>query len=349
VSKISALDGISARTLIDLRQVYQSFRDADRLMRRSYKGSMRFVERDHGEYLVRIVSRSQTGLGRRSPETEKMLADFTAGKVRTKERLAGLTRALNTQAAMAKAIGLGRVPRTVARVLRALDDADVLGHLRIVGTNALYAYEASAGVQVMADALATGDIDLLLDARRRLRIMVEDENERSILALLRKADDTFDRVQGRTFTVANKDGFQVDLIRAQPKAPWIKQPGEDPLRDGDLIPAPILGLQWLVNVPSLSAIVVDENGYPAPMLVPDPRNWMVHKAWLANQANREPVKKRRDRLQAEVVRDILLNHLTQYPLDEDFLQKLPRPLRAAAVPLLSVASDDEDEVPQPRW
>jgi hypothetical protein len=50
------------------------------------------------------------------------------------------------QAAVNRALGLGRVPLMNARIIRALDKSGLLGAgIRVVGTNAIYAYEAIAG------------------------------------------------------------------------------------------------------------------------------------------------------------------------------------------------------------
>ncbi|WP_376100550.1 GSU2403 family nucleotidyltransferase fold protein [Roseomonas sp. CCTCC AB2023176] len=55
--------------------------------------------------------------------------------------------------------------------MRRLDAVGVLGRtVCVVGTNALFAYETHAGIRFGADLLATGDVDLALDARRNLAL-----------------------------------------------------------------------------------------------------------------------------------------------------------------------------------
>ncbi len=93
-------------------------------------------------YLKRKVGRVEKSLGPRSPETEHAYQCFVEGRQAVRERLASLGKVLDTQAAMARAIGLGRVPQVVARLLRQLEKAEALGHLRVVGTHALYAYRS---------------------------------------------------------------------------------------------------------------------------------------------------------------------------------------------------------------
>lgn len=346
------LSDIQRRQWVDVRQAYEAYHDSNRQYSRHFAGTMRWREKDGVDYLFRRVGHGEKGLGRRSPETEAVYASFVEGRQRFKKRVTEQAKALDIHAALAKTVGIGRVPRITATVLRRLDEADVLGHIRIVGTNALFAYEALAGVTIAGEALATGDVDLLLDARRRLRIMVPDKDERTVVKLLRSADRTFEIIKGKPYRMANNRGFMVDLICPQPNPPWKNEPGTNALHPDDLSPAPIEGLQWLVNAPRVEALMIDVNGYPAPIVVPDPRIWMVHKMWLSKRPLREPVKAQRDAGQARLVRSLLLDRrLPQYPLDERFLGGLPHPLRNAAEELMRTTSQDgdEDEVVEPNW
>ncbi|EWY37297.1 hypothetical protein N825_20895 [Skermanella stibiiresistens SB22] len=345
------LSEIQRKTIVDLRQAYEAFHATRRNADRHYAGSMRWREKNGSEYLFRRIGKGERSLGRRDEHTDEVYAAFMAGRQRVKQRLSSLTASLDTHAALAKAAGLGRVPRIVARLLRKLDDANVLGHIRIVGTNSLFAYEALAGVTIAGDALATADVDLLLDARRRLRIMVPDEDERTVAGLVRRVDASFEIMDRTPYRMANDDGFMIDLIRPEPKPAWRKEP-DAILKPGDLDPAPIEGLQWLVNVPSVETLVIDVNGYPAPIVVPEPRMWMAHKLWLSKRPMRDPVKARRDVGQAYLLRDLLVAELPQYPLDDGFFDALPRPLREVAGslrPRETVEEDDSDDLPQPRW
>lgn len=347
----NGLSDIQRRMLVDLRQAYDALGESRRRADRHFAGSMRWRERNGAEYLFRKIGTAERSLGRRSPSTEEAYTAFMEGRERIRERLAAQSKALDVQAALARTAGLGRVPRIVAQLLRKLDGAHVLGHIRVVGTNALYAYEALAGVTIGGDALATGDIDLLLDARRRLRIMVPDGSGRSIVGLAKRVDSSFETIPGKPYRMINDDGFMLDLIRPQPNPAWKEEPGST-LEPGDLTPAMVEGLQWLVNAPSAETLVTDVNGYPAPIVAPEPRVWMAHKMWLSQRPLRDPVKARRDAGQARLVRDMIVGTLPQYPLDDSFFSGLPGPLRTAAEPLKPIRPAEnrpEDDFPQPNW
>src|SRR5262249_1395194 len=145
-------------------------------------------------------------------------------------------------------------------------------HLTVVGTNALYAYEAAAGVQIESGLLASGDIDLLYDTRRHLSLAGKQINSQGLIGLLRTVDTSFAPERPGSYRAVNRDGYLVDLIRPE---------GKDVLSDkstpalsnapDDLQGAAVFGLEWLVNSPKMTAIAIDERGYAVPMAVIDPR------------------------------------------------------------------------------
>jgi hypothetical protein len=62
---------------------------------------------------------------------------------------------------------------------------------------------------------------------------------------------------------------------------------------------------------------------PAPMIVPDPRAFALHKFWLSSPDDREPVKKQRDREQAMAVGKLIAEHLPQYRFNISELRMFP--------------------------
>ena len=72
------------------------------------------------------------------------------------------------------------------------------------------------------------------------------------------------------------------------------------------------------------AIAIATNGLPVPMVVPDPRAYLLHKAWLSRQVDREPVKKQRDIEQAAMIAELRQSYLPQFPLEARYLRYLPK-------------------------
>jgi len=321
------LNNDQRREMVNTRQRFQAWRSAqDR--EHGFKGSMVWDETKGHEYLLRSYyddhgRRRQKSLGRRSSETEQAKLRFDTGRENAIAGRKTLDEIIERQAAVNRALELGRVPLTAARILRGLSRHGLLGHgVRVVGTNALYAYEAACGVHVDAEVTATGDIDLLFDSRVSLRLVAtEDVPVRGLLEILKKADSSF-RQTRRRYRAENDEGYFVDLIKPQLNPPWKKSRPSIGGAD-DLEAAEIEGLSWLENAPAFEQTVLDDRGYPLTMIGPDPRAFAIHKLWLSKQLHRDPLKKARDRAQAMTVSTLVKQHLQHLPFDKDALRMLP--------------------------
>lgn len=331
---IQELNADQRREMINSRQRFEAWRSAKRRLART-RGSVLWAESKGREYLRRSYydggsgSRRQTSLGPRSAETERLKEELESGRAEAKQRFSDIDRALSRQAAINRALGMGRVPSLAARLMRALDDANLMGRgIRVVGTNALYAYEAVAGVFVEAEATTTDDIDLLFDSRSTLRL-AGDVPEQSLMGLLRRVDRSFERSR-RTFRAVNRDGYLVDLVKPVRSPPWAK--GRDKLGrdDDDLEAVMIEGLTWLESSPAFDAVAIDDRGRPVRIVAPDPRAFAAHKLWLSRRADREPVRKRRDEAQARMVARLCVEHFEHLPFAAEELRMLPREVFEAA-------------------
>lgn len=298
---LSEMNGEQRRQMIDAKQVFEAWRAADQDFRHKFRGSMRWRRVNGAEYLYRIAGRVEKSMGRRTAETERIKDEYTEQRARIRQRRGRLAERLKGMDRLNRAYGIARMPTTAAAVLRALDAAGLLGkQLHLVGTHSLYAYEARTGVLLGGDLTATQDVDLLLDARQRLSIVMrEDLAPEGLLGLLRSVDRSFARRDD--FRAVNDEGYLVDLI-----APFRKSEASmKALRlgdsDGDLAAASILGLEWLINAPKLEEVVIGADGRPLWVSCIDPRAFALHKFWVSKQNSREPIKRRRDVLQARAV------------------------------------------------
>ncbi len=326
------------RIFIDTAQLYDAHRAAFRESR-SYRGGMHWKKSKGREYLFRSKDRYGYGksLGPRSAETERILIDFRNAKGQVMDRLASLKARLKEQARFCKAAYIQRAPRVVTGILRVLDQQQLLGKkVIVIGTNAIYAYEAAAGVFVDNPILATVDMDLLWDIRSPLHLAAggESPSEAGMLGLLRKADRSFVRIGNQRFRAANKDGYMVDLLKPEPR-PIIKRERRRMGGEGDLEAAEIRNLQWLASSPKFRQIVIGEDGYPAAMACPDPRAFALQKFWMSAQPDRNPLKKQRDRNQAIAVAHLVLKYLPQHAFAPQELRMFPKEVVDAATVDLS--------------
>src|SRR5262245_14733514 len=308
---------------------------------------MRWGARQGKEYLLRKIGKTETSLGLRSEKTTAAYDAFLRGRADNKDRLAGLTQRIDELAPVNVAMGLGRVPSIAARILRACDEQGLLGEqLIVVGTNALFAYEVLAGVQIESGLMATGDIDLLYDARRHISLAVTGVATEGLIGLLQKIDRSFAPARPRGFRAANRDGYLVDLIRPEAKDVFRdKRPKALSDLPEDLEGAAIFGLEWLINSPRLDAVVVDERGYPARLVAIDPRAFALHKAWVSRREDREPLKAVRDLEQAQAAAHIAVRYLKK-PFESPELSALPKALRDNAPALVD---DNRPLSSGPNW
>lgn len=349
--EIQELNGDQSRELINTAQRFAAYSQA-REREAGYRGSMSFVQRNGVDYLLRDYYDSKSGvrrqksLGRRSIKTEATFNAFAQGKVEATERKRSTRETLSRQAAVNRALRLGRVPEIGARIIRAIDEANLLGNsIKIVGTNAIFAYEAAAGVHFSSHIMTTEDVDMLLDARARIRVALdEDVEERTMLGILKQVDKTFTRAR-QTFRAVNAEGYFVDLIKPERNPPWIVEASSISNSDDDLAASPIAGLAWHESAPPFEAVAIDAKGFPLRMVAPDPRAFAVHKLWLSQQPGRNPLKRRRDHEQASNVAALTSRYLRHLPFNFEALRSFPRALVEEARPLFELEDAETQQHP----
>ena len=266
------------------------------------------------KYLVRTTpSGAETSLGPRTPENEAIYERFTLRKRESAERVSGLKAALVQHQRLNRALRVGRVDPLVVALLGRLASTQLSPHFRVVGTHALYAYEATAGVRLDSDTLATRDMDLLWDTRKRILFSTQlAKVDSSMLGVLKKVDSSFRIRKSQKYTAVNKDGFEVDIIRRE-------RTGDDPHpiklsdEDEDFWVVQARRANVRLDSPGFSAVIVATNGSMARMNTVHPATFVAFKRWMANQADREALKRRRDVLQADTVQTLLDKYLPLSP------------------------------------
>jgi hypothetical protein len=321
------------RIFIDTAQLHEAFMDT-LIKSRAYRGGMHWKKAKGREYLFRSLDRYGYGksLGPRSTETESTYVEFHKNKKQVLARLKHLKNQLREQARFCRAARIGRVPRIVTSILRLLEQHQLLGqHLQIIGTNALYGYEARAAVFLERGLLATQDMDVLWDVRPKLRLFAADKiDNRGLIDILKKADRSFELFGRKSFRAVNQSGYMVDLVKPEPRSVLEKENRQMGSSD-DLIAAEIKNLQWLISSPKFNQIIIGDDGFPATMVAPDPRAFAIHKLWLSQQVDREPAKKKRDRSQALAVCRLILQYLPQFQFKPEELRMFPRDVITEAV------------------
>lgn len=224
------------------------------------------------------ASGGQTSLGPHSPEREQIYERYVARKAALESRQKQLRQTVLQHTRVNRALRVGRVPGVVEYTLNALATAGLQEHFLTVGTHALYAHETACGVRVQTEATATQDIDLLRDNQK--------------------------------YTAINAAGFEIHVIGRAANSSTGTDP--HPLRvtqfEKDF---------WAVQVPSGQALpdggrfsqgVLATNGAMATMHAPLPTSFVRIKTALCQRHDRDPLKRRKDLMQAKTVEQLLTGH-----------------------------------------
>lgn len=316
VRKITCLHDIgenARRQYIDAQSTFTAWEQAVKGAA-EVRGGMYWKRQGGSEYLIRTSpSNAQKSLGLRSPETEQIYSRFTERKTVAEARERTLADELVRHQRMNRALYVGRAPQILVDILSMLQRASLSEHFSVIGTHALYAYEAAAGVRVAnPEALATQDVDLLWDTRKRLSFVTQMKLQgSSMISLLRKVDPTFEVRQDQLYTAVNAKGFEVDIIRRE-------------AIDGDPHPLQLTDNEedfWatqarragtLLSGPQFSAIVVSSTGRMARLQTISPAAFCEFKRWMGTQPDRDPMKRNRDLLQAGIVEELIKEFLPQH-------------------------------------
>ena len=342
------LSEAQAKQVIDAEQAYAAWQDAWE-SGRSWAGGMHWKTVAGREYLYRTQdgTGNAKSLGVRAPETEQIAAQFHAGKAEAQVRLKSLKATLAVQAKINAVLRLGSAPVVVGEVCQRLSLAGLLGkNLMVIGTNSLLAYEAMAGVRFAREVMATTDIDLLWSHKARLSLTAwKDETDAaqpeplpesaavlptSLMAILQKADNSFQRMTHQHFRAANDQGFLVDLIRQMPALPWKNEPDSIGAGD-DLVATDIWNMKWLLNAPRIHALAIAVNGTVFPITAPDPRAYCAFKLWLAQADERNPQKKSRDLAQAKAVYALIRDRLPHLHSNWAEITSIPKAVMAKVI------------------
>jgi hypothetical protein len=179
----------------------------------------------------------------------------------------------------------------------------------VVGTHALYAYEQAVGVLIQEHGvLATRDADLLWDTRRRAQFLLRMKMlDSSMIGLLRDIDDSFVVDDKDKYEATNKEGFEVDFIRRESK-----MGDPHPLRftghDEDFWVVQARRANDLLSAPRFSTLLVSSSGAMAEIVTIAPATFVSFKRWMSTLDDRDPLKRRRDARQADVVESLIRDY-----------------------------------------
>lgn len=313
--RIDLFSDEQARYVINLAQQYQVWMEADRalaalpynLVRKEVKGR---------SYLYEVLDRRNNAksLGPWSEEAEKRLREYRAAKFETKDRRSMSEAALNVTCRLYRTLRLPQIDSIAAEILREADRRSLLGDkLLVVGTNAMPAYSLEAGGFIRGVPEETFDFDMAWSADSAA------EEGQPIWEMLKAVDSTFTVNPERPFQARNAKAYEFELLAAPSRLATMDR------RDKPA-PIPLEEQEWLLNGRHVDHVVVSRELKPARVVAPDPRWFALHKLWMSEKPERNPLKKPKDRKQGLALLDAVSQAMPHYPLDEAFVSELPSAL-----------------------
>ncbi|OBX20169.1 hypothetical protein A9995_00020 [Erythrobacter sp. QSSC1-22B] len=302
------------RALINLHQRYEVWIAAERALG-ALPYDLRRKKVGEYEYLYEINDRGGNGtsLGAWDNKKARMLALYRKEKAAAKERRDGSKESLTESSRIARALRLPMLSADAGPILREADRRNLLGsHLLVVGTNAMAAYSLEMAGAFIGVPDETEDFDLAWAAE-------EAEGGAQVWDLLKAVDPTFTINSERDFQARNAKAYEVELLVAPSRADTLS--ASDRPR-----PVPLPEQEWLLPGRYVNQVVPCRDGTPARIVAPDPRWFALHKLWLGEQAKRNPLKRRKDRLQGAALLSAVAKAMPHYPLDKTFVAALPAEL-----------------------
>ena len=300
---INDLNEETRRHQADAEGIYDAWLAAQKTLS---LGALTWRRVSGGDYLYRLRGTAGYGasLGPASPQNNEI---YDAHKNAQRSSTETWNR-LHLYGGLINRVGRAvSVPEYAGKILRELDIQGALGvAVWVVGTHALAAYAAEAGVAFGPDVTATQDLDL---SRLTSSIPLK------LLDLIKETDKTFTVNQEKTFQVRNSRGHELDIL------------GADAAPNDQISPMVITGQQWLHQGRAVTRVVFDSKLLPAKIVAPDPRMFALHKMWLSQQPERNPLKRTKDAKQALAVMETVVTRMPHYPMDDTFVAQLPAPLR----------------------
>lgn len=280
----SITDG-AALQIINSTVVYEEYMRV-KLMAQQVKGGMYWKRQGPYEYLVRTsVDNLQRRLGPRSSETEAIHGAFVARKQAEMSRLASLRKALEEAQRLNHAMRAGWVPNIIVALLRYFQEEGMAEHLVVVGPQAVYAYEAAAGVQITSK-VAGQSVEWRKNLGSQISFFTDltKQDCASIERILQRIDHTFTCNHADGLVATNARGFRALFLRSQPRA-------EDS--------SPAL-CRW--NNPRFMASVIAKNGAMATMQAISPTEYVRLQT---TEVGRQEIKEELAQSLANVVQNML--------------------------------------------
>lgn len=295
----------AAAQIIEAQQVFAEYQRAEEAVR-AFGFDFVWKARTDGEHLHKVAVDGEVlkDFGLRNAKLESIVRSYAekkAAALRAHDHWAQERRRMQKRNV---AHQVGRLLVMPVKVLDVLWRRGIMDYYTVIGTYAMYAYEAAAGVVFDEPTMATNDVDLFYTANKQMKFAQVVSGHRSMVEVLREADPTFDRNEEQRESAMNSQGFSIDFLRREEEEKFTEAFSISGT-EGDIYPVQAKRSSKFLGSPSFDQVVIAVDGSMTMIRTIDPRTFMEFKEWMSNQKDREPLKRNRDKLQSSAVKQLL--------------------------------------------
>ncbi|MEA3330469.1 MAG: GSU2403 family nucleotidyltransferase fold protein [Campylobacterota bacterium] len=305
------------KAYVNAEQIYKTYLDLFHKYNKSFRYKMIWNKSGDKEYLYKYCydTKKSESLGRRDDRTEKIIEKFKEQKKELKESLKKYKELLKKQARIGKFEKISRVPSVLANLLRAINEYGLDDKVIIIGTNALYSYEARCGVFMEDEHLATYDIDIFNKREKKISVALKTKlPQKTLRAILQDTDKSFSKSTDAPYRFFNDDGVVVEIITPMSN----KESKQDEFRG--VLNLEIDGIKWLRSSELYKVMVIGNNGVCANMTTIKPLEYAVYKYWLGRHERKDYMKRERDTSQSVLVTNLINKYMPNVEIKEDARQ-----------------------------
>ena len=292
---------------------YRTYLELFHRYNKSFRYKMGWNTANNKEYLYRECydTKKRISLGRRSEETELIIKKFKEQKLELKESLKKYKELLKKHSKISRFEKISRVPNVLVNLLRAINEYGLDDKIIVIGTNALYSYEARCGVFMEDEHLATYDIDIFNKRETKISVALKNKlPQKTLKAILQDTDKSFSKSKDTPYRFFNNDGVVVEIITPIPS----KETTQDEF--SGVLNLEINGIKWLRSSELYKVMVIGENGVCANMTTIKPLEYAVYKYWLGKHERKDYIKRERDMSQSVLITTLIEEYMPTIEIAE---------------------------------
>ena len=203
------------KTYINSEMQYKSFLEKQIRYNKSFRYRMGWNKAQGKEYLFKecLDTKKRVSLGKKSQETLAIYDAFTQQKRELKSSLKQSKELLLKNEKINKFTKISRAPKVLVNLFRRINELGLDEKVIIIGTNALYSYEAYCGVFIEEQHLATFDIDVFNKRDKKISFALREKlPQKTLKSILLDVDSSFKKSKEAAYRFVNDDDIVVEII-----------------------------------------------------------------------------------------------------------------------------------------